>query len=146
MMELLKHLPRRLIGFRLKFQPLRAYSAYGAGKAEDQSFSLAVHIRVTNKSAHDCSLVGFQIQGRKGLIGEKIAEVVCPPQHDPQPLPLQVPGKSAIDFWIHTYLPRTFRRSLSVGRLRLKIKDHTGKQYKRWVTAGPSDFVSLAQL
>jgi hypothetical protein len=146
MMDLLKQLSRRLFGDRLKFQPLRAYSAYRTGQAEDQSFSLAVHIRVTNKSARNCSLVVFQIQGRKGLVWEKISEVVCPPQHDPQPLPLQVPGKTAVDFWIHTYLPRAFRQSLSVGKLQLKVKDHTGKQYKRWLTAGPSDFLSLAQI
>jgi len=146
MLEFFQHLPRCLFGNRLRFQSLRAYSAYRTGQAEDQSFSLAVHIRVTNKSARNCSLMVLQIQGRKGLVWEKINAVVCPPQNDPQPLPLQVPGKTAIDFWIQTYLPRAFRQSLSVGKLRLKVKDHTGKQYKRWLTAGPSDFLSLAQL
>jgi len=146
MVELLKRLTDRLFGNRLKFQPLRAYSAYHTGQAEEQNFSLAVHLRVTNKSARNCSLVGLQIRGQKGTVWEKISEVVCPPGNKPQPLPLDIPGKTTMDFWIHAYLPQAFRQSLYAGKLQLKVKAHSGKQYKQWFAAGPCDLLTLAQI
>lgn len=128
MLELLKRLPRRLFGYRLKFQPLRSYGPYRIRQAGDQGLGLAVHLRVTNKSARHCSLVALQIQEPKGPVWDKISEVVRPPQNEPQPLPLHVPGRTAVDFWIRTYSPPAFPQLLSIGRLKLKVKDHTGKQ------------------
>jgi len=146
MMKLVKRLTGRLFGNRLKFRPLRAYSAYHTGQAEEPNFSLAIHMRVTNKSARECSLVGLQIRGQRGTVWEPIGEIACPPQNKPQPLPLNVPGRSVMDFWIHTYLPQAFRQSLYVGRLQLKVKVHSGKQYKQWLAAGPGDLLTLAHV
>ena len=140
MLELLKRLPRRLFGYRLKFHSLRSYGVYRVGQAGDQRFSLAVHLRVMNKSARHCSLVALQIQEPKGPVWDKISEVVRPPQNEPQLLPLHVPGRTAVDFWIRTYSPPAFPQLLSIGRLKLKVKDHTGKQYKQWLMVGPTDF------
>jgi hypothetical protein len=146
MMKLLKRLTGRLFGNRLKFQPLRAYSAYHTGQDEEQNFTVSVHMRVTNKSARTCSLVGLQIRGQRGTVWEQISEVVCPPVNMPRALPLDIPGKTTIDFWIHAYLPQAFRQSLYVGKLQLKVKAHSGKQYKQWFTAGPCDLLTLAHI